>query len=217
MSLRVEKVEPICSTKSSTQKQKDSYRLWRAQISSHQTKQHSQLAQSFQDVLASVIEDSDAVQNLPEAKKKWKYINPFYFEWSTFMKNKTFNILSIIFSLLFLLIFGFLVIATVIVGIRVVIASYASGCNILEIIIVVVSYLVFDIIPGIMFAGCWMAFRDFIKSLVKWRRLQSLRLTRCSGRERVSSLALSFFIWHEKRLVRMKFFHFFLHFSSLLS
>ena len=83
------------------------------------------------------------------------------------MKNKTFNILSIIFSLLFLLIFGSLVIATVIVGIRVVIASYASGCNILEIIIVVASYLVFDIIPGIMFAGCWMAFRDFIKSLVK--------------------------------------------------
>lgn len=217
MSLRVEKIEPIGSTKSSTHKKNDPYRFWRARIASQQSKQQSQSAQSFQDVLASAIEDSETVQKLSETKKKWEHIKPFYLKWSTLMKNKTFNILSIIFSLLFLLITGTLVVTACVSGVVVMITLYTFGCNIFEVIFSIVPYLVFCVIPGVMFAGCWMAFCDFLKSLIKWWLFWTIVLRLCSGREKFSSLALSPFIWHEKRLSIMKFSHFVPSFSSLLS
>lgn len=69
MPLRVGKVEPISSTKSSTQKQYDPYRFWRAQIAKQTAEKQSQPARSFHDVLTISAEGREIARKLTESKK----------------------------------------------------------------------------------------------------------------------------------------------------
>lgn len=69
MSLRVGRVEPVCSTKSSTQKQYDPLRFWRAQLAKQNAEKQSQPAKSFYDVLTISVEGREAARKLSEAKK----------------------------------------------------------------------------------------------------------------------------------------------------
>lgn len=69
MPLRVGKVEPVSSTKSSTQKQYDPYRFLRAQIAKRNAEKQSQPARTFHDVLIISAESREKARKLAESKK----------------------------------------------------------------------------------------------------------------------------------------------------
>lgn len=60
MSFRVERVEPTGSSKSSTEKQRDPYQLWRAKIAQQAPGDQSPQKKSFRDVLISTVEANQA-------------------------------------------------------------------------------------------------------------------------------------------------------------
>lgn len=81
------------------------------------------------------------------------------------MKNKFYNAVSIIVSILFLVVMAVLLGFSVVTGIWSAITLLVSGHGIIASIVSALPYLVFCIVPGLFFWGCFTAFRDFLRTL----------------------------------------------------
>lgn len=62
MSLRVERVEPVSSTKSATQKQYDPLRFWRSKIAQQKPRKQAHQEKSFRNILLTSSETSQTSQ-----------------------------------------------------------------------------------------------------------------------------------------------------------
>lgn len=81
------------------------------------------------------------------------------------MKKTTYNLVCIVVSVLFLLIMGVLFGGALLVGIWSAVKALHSGYGIAAAIMTTLPYALFCLIPGVLFYGCFEAFREFLKKL----------------------------------------------------
>lgn len=81
------------------------------------------------------------------------------------MKKSTYNLICIIVSSVFLLIMAILFGGSLIIGFQSAVNALLSGYGIVSAIVTLLPYLVFCLIPGIFFYGCFVAFREFLRKL----------------------------------------------------